>query len=107
MNNLSLHLYRTLRGTAGASRSSFLKCCCNLDGASAPVIRKFSCNSARLKSSGFQRIAQNTPESKKTTLYYLGAIGVLVVGASYCAVPLYRIFCQVSSDVLKVVKICF
>ncbi|CAL8113836.1 unnamed protein product [Orchesella dallaii] len=31
---------------------------------------------------------------KKSTLYYLGAVGVLVVGASYAAVPLYRIFCQ-------------
>ncbi|ODN04778.1 Cytochrome c oxidase assembly protein COX11, mitochondrial [Orchesella cincta] len=31
---------------------------------------------------------------KTSTLYYLGAVGVLVVGASYAAVPLYRIFCQ-------------
>ena len=31
----------------------------------------------------------------QSTLYYLGALGVLVVGASYAAVPLYRIFCQV------------
>jgi cytochrome c oxidase assembly protein subunit 11 len=27
-------------------------------------------------------------------MYYLAALGVLVVGASYAAVPLYRIFCQ-------------
>lgn len=33
-------------------------------------------------------------QSQKTTMYYLAALGVLVVGASYAAVPLYRIFCQ-------------
>lgn len=33
---------------------------------------------------------------KSSTLYYLAAVGVLVVGGSYAAVPLYRIFCQVS-----------
>ncbi|RXG71131.1 cytochrome c oxidase assembly protein COX11, mitochondrial [Armadillidium vulgare] len=31
----------------------------------------------------------------KSTLYYIIAIGVLTVGLSYAAVPLYRIFCQV------------
>ncbi|KAL7638583.1 UNVERIFIED_CONTAM: hypothetical protein RMT77_011155 [Armadillidium vulgare] len=30
----------------------------------------------------------------KSTLYYIIAIGVLTVGLSYAAVPLYRIFCQ-------------
>ncbi|XP_054287193.1 cytochrome c oxidase assembly protein COX11, mitochondrial [Macrosteles quadrilineatus] len=33
----------------------------------------------------------------KSTLYYLAAAGVLVVGLSYAAVPLYRIFCQAYS----------
>jgi len=39
---------------------------------------------------------RNVVERKRTssTLYYLAALGVLVVGASYAAVPLYRIFCQ-------------
>lgn len=43
---------------------------------------------------------RNKPESaeirkkSKSTLYYLSAAGVLAVGMSYAAVPLYRIFCQ-------------
>ena len=32
----------------------------------------------------------------KSTLYYVTAGGVLIVGLSYAAVPLYRMFCQVS-----------
>lgn len=32
----------------------------------------------------------------RTTLYYLTAGGVLVVGLSYAAVPIYRMFCQVN-----------
>lgn len=37
-----------------------------------------------------------TAKKKKSTVYYIGAIGILAVGLSYAAVPLYRIFCQVS-----------
>lgn len=33
-------------------------------------------------------------KKSKSTLYYLSAAGVLAVGMSYAAVPLYRIFCQ-------------
>lgn len=37
-----------------------------------------------------------SPKSKlKSTVYYVAALGVLTVGLSYAAVPLYRIFCQV------------
>lgn len=32
----------------------------------------------------------------KSTLYYVTAGGVLIVGLSYAAVPLYRMFCQVT-----------
>lgn len=31
----------------------------------------------------------------RSTLYYVSAAGVLTVGLSYAAVPLYRMFCQV------------
>lgn len=31
----------------------------------------------------------------KSTMYYFAALGVITVGASYAAVPLYRIFCAV------------
>lgn len=33
----------------------------------------------------------------KSTLYYITATGVLTVGLSYAAVPLYRMFCQAYS----------
>lgn len=36
-----------------------------------------------------------TGRSRRSTLYYIAAAGVLALGLSYAAVPLYRIFCQV------------
>lgn len=44
----------------------------------------------------------NTPKNShnlrvRSTLYYITAAGILVIGLSYAAVPLYRIFCQSSS----------
>nr|CAG4643580.1 EOG090X0GO2 [Ilyocryptus agilis] len=33
-------------------------------------------------------------KGKRSTLYYVVALGVLVSGMSYAAVPLYRLFCQ-------------
>ncbi len=39
---------------------------------------------------------QTTSERNKTTLLYLASVMILTVGASYAAVPLYRIFCQAS-----------
>lgn len=33
----------------------------------------------------------------RSTLNYMIAMGVMTVGLSYAAVPLYRIFCQVST----------
>ncbi len=39
---------------------------------------------------------KNQSSSKgKSTVYYVVALGVLVGGLSYAAVPLYRLFCQV------------
>lgn len=38
---------------------------------------------------------------QKSTLYYLTAGGIFVAGASYAAVPLYRMFCQVSNSTIK------
>ena len=35
-------------------------------------------------------------QGTRSTLYYVAALGVLTLGLSYAAVPLYRIFCQVS-----------
>lgn len=44
-------------------------------------------------------ISRGTHDQKhkiKSTLNYMIAVGVMTVGLSYAAVPLYRIFCQVS-----------
>ena len=43
-----------------------------------------------------KRIHQTTAERNKTTVTYLVSLCILTVGASYAAVPLYRIFCQSS-----------
>lgn len=42
---------------------------------------------------------KDTTRNKKirSTLYYVSAAGVLTVGLSYAAVPLYRMFCQAYS----------
>lgn len=42
---------------------------------------------------------KDTSRNKKirSTLYYVSAAGVLTVGLSYAAVPLYRMFCQAYS----------
>lgn len=32
----------------------------------------------------------------RSTVYYLSSLGILTVGLSYAAVPLYKMFCQVS-----------
>ena len=55
------------------------------------LFRSFhSSNSRYSVSSGPQRARSN-----KSTVYYVVALGVLTVGFSYAAVPLYRLFCQV------------
>jgi len=49
------------------------------------------------RDSSFKHFRNTTP------LYYCAAVGVLILGFSYAAVPLYRIFCQVSEWVFKAV----
>lgn len=48
-----------------------------------------------------QNVRQKSQQSQKirlkSTLYYISAAGVLAVGLSYAAVPLYRMFCQAYS----------
>lgn len=41
--------------------------------------------------------ALHNKKDVRSTLNYVIALGVLTVGLSYAAVPLYRIFCQVST----------
>ena len=40
---------------------------------------------------------QSTAERNKSTLLYLLSLAILTAGASYAAVPLYRMFCQATS----------
>lgn len=47
------------------------------------------------KTNGNKFQSTEIKKKSKSTLYYLTATGVLAVGMSYAAVPLYRIFCQV------------
>ena len=39
---------------------------------------------------------QTSAERSRTTMMYLMSLVILTVGASYAAVPLYRVFCQTS-----------
>jgi cytochrome c oxidase assembly protein subunit 11 len=41
--------------------------------------------------------SSNSEQKKRiqSTVYYLSSLGVLTVGLSYAAVPLYKMFCQV------------
>jgi hypothetical protein len=42
-------------------------------------------------------MAQSQSRGTNTdTMYYVAAVGVIAVGVSYAAVPLYRLFCQVT-----------
>lgn len=42
------------------------------------------------------RSLHDQKKNVRSTLNYMVALGVMTVGLSYAAVPLYRIFCQVS-----------
>jgi len=49
-----------------------------------------------------KRLHNSNPNSAqekriRSTVYYLSSLGVLTVGLSYAAVPLYKMFCQVST----------
>lgn len=44
-------------------------------------------------------------KNARSTVYYLSSIGVLTVGLSYAAVPLYKMFCQVSAALIHCVCI--
>ena len=44
---------------------------------------------------GQRKLPKTSKERNLTTLLYLISLAVLTTGASYAAVPLYRIFCQV------------
>lgn len=49
------------------------------------------------KSSRLNQKDSRQNQKIRTTLYYVSAVGVLTVGLSYAAVPLYRMFCQAFS----------
>ena len=45
--------------------------------------------------SGSRKLPKTSKERNLTTLLYLFSLAILTTGASYAAVPLYRVFCQV------------
>jgi hypothetical protein len=53
-------------------------------------VRSFTNSRYRNNKTGYQG-----GEKNRSTVYYVVALGVLVGGMSYAAVPLYRLFCQV------------
>ncbi|XP_046993267.1 cytochrome c oxidase assembly protein COX11, mitochondrial [Schistocerca americana] len=64
------------------------------------IKQKFHSSSYRTlkrKDSDSQTAHRGREQKLKSTLYYLTAAGVLTVGFSYAAVPLYRMFCQAYS----------
>lgn len=71
------------------------------------LLKTYQCLSRNYARSFFTNVRRNllkdhvSPEElerkqKLTTVNYFTAVGVLSVGLAYAAVPLYRIFCQVS-----------
>lgn len=63
-------------------------------------------NCLNLKQPAYRYYGKNTLEEQlrnarkkriRSTLYYVSAAGVVTVGLSYAAVPLYRMFCQAYS----------
>lgn len=57
----------------------------------------FSTSSGQLSKSNLSSFQETQRKKIKSTLYYVIAGGVVVVGLSYAAVPLYRMFCQAYS----------
>ena len=62
------------------------------------IFRSYSQRSTHKNQSPWQ-------QSNKTTVTYMIAIAIVVVGLSYAAVPLYRIFCQVCIYKFSVTRI--
>lgn len=62
----------------------------------------FDSNKPYLFLSQLRKIGNEAPKNSqnfksKSTLYYVAGIGVLTIGMSYAAVPLYRMFCAAYS----------
>lgn len=62
----------------------------------------FESNKPYILLSQLRNIGNNAPKNSqnfrsRSTLYYVAGIGVLTVGLSYAAVPLYRMFCAAYS----------
>lgn len=65
------------------------------------IMTRFIDTQRSLFLSQFRRYASESGKNQKlrnrSTFYYIGAVGVIAVGLSYAAVPLYRMFCQAYS----------
>lgn len=75
------------------------QCLCRFHTRSSPLTKNnklFSFeNSNNLVVRRISRQPQKKNVNNMTILYYVTAFGVVTVGCTYAAVPLYRMFCQV------------
>ncbi|CAH1170238.1 unnamed protein product [Phaedon cochleariae] len=71
------------------------------NGPSPNVFNNLKCINCSRSRSFSKKVADHINEGRKrnirSTLYYVTAAGVVTVGLSYAAVPLYRMFCQAYS----------
>lgn len=68
-------------------------------------IKKFHCGRYNKLYSNHANKNQSSRKGK-STVYYVVALGVLVGGLSYAAVPLYRLFCQVCLEQIILITCC-
>lgn len=54
-----------------------------------------------------QNLENDWKKRNKTVLTYIAAAGVGMIGLSYAAVPLYRLYCQVSITLIISIKVFF
>jgi len=81
---------RTLNSSSGPSRS-FLPIFTCSKGRLAPAINRRSV----LWASTQRQVNQSNQKSNKTIFIYISSVFIVMIGVSYVAVPLYRLFCAV------------
>ena len=95
----------TYKSTLLVSTTPFRKC--YFQTGSSRVRRHFPCSRVcsvhrwrffSANRGSFKHGKANTAQSNRTTVVYIISLAVAVVGFSYAAVPLYRLYCQVRRE---------
>lgn len=99
------HLFKvpaTIRSLKLLTQNQSLHCCCKLHTPNGSFKADTLFSMQKKFTVGLVRNASNKPKKTNvgntSALYYVTALGVVVVGFTYAAVPLYRMFCQVSNE---------